>query len=51
MHKFNVEIQADDKSWFVAHNGEGLAAEAADAMIVTLRAEGFKARATLVQKD
>lgn len=42
---FNVEIQADDKSWFIAHNGANLTAEAADAMIKQLRAEGFRARA------
>ena len=46
---FNVEIQADDKSWFVAHEGGNLTPEAADKMIEQLRAEGFRVRAVMVE--
>ena len=43
---FKVEVQASNKTWFVADGGESLTAEAADAMVTELRAKGFKARAS-----
>lgn len=43
---FKVEIQATDKTWFVAEGGESLTAEQADKLVAELRAQGFTARAT-----
>lgn len=44
---FKVEIQADDKSWFIADGGENLSASKADKMLRKLREQGFTARANL----
>lgn len=45
---FKVEIQATNKTWFIADGGENLTAEEADKMLAELRAQGFTARASFV---
>ncbi len=50
-YRFNVEIQADDGKWFIASNGENLSAQAADRMIVKLRAQGFRARGNIIERN
>jgi hypothetical protein len=45
---FNVEIQAGNKTWFVADQGENLSPELADKLIAKLREQGFKARGVFV---
>jgi len=47
---FNVEIQATNGKWFTAYKGENLAPNEADKLITELRAQGFKARATLIDE-
>ena len=48
VYKFNVEIQATNKTWFIADQGEGLDADAADKLLNSLRAQGFTARAVMI---